>query len=218
MKDIQVADAKQDSALADDVEKKDLQTPSSDENSDVEELEARLATGAADEEEYLVRDAHDIAIKVLSTRWVYFAYADVVCLNNYTTISDDYELPVVTFRMLFLGLGFSAFGSVLAQLYYFKPQTLLVSQGFLLIMLYFFGKTWEKVLPSHGLWWYLNPGPFNIKEHGSALIMASTASSSATAIQVISVQDLYYNNKLNPGVAIFTLLASQLVGYSFAGL
>ncbi|KAF5391956.1 hypothetical protein D9757_003239 [Collybiopsis confluens] len=85
-------------------------------------------------------------------------------------------------------------------------------------MLYFFGKTWEKVLPSHGLWWYLNPGPFNIKEHGSALIMASTASSSATAIQVISVQDLYYNNKLNPGVAIFTLLASQLVGYSFAGL
>ncbi|KAF5391950.1 hypothetical protein D9757_003237 [Collybiopsis confluens] len=130
MKDIQVADAKQDSALADDVEKKDLQTPSSDEKlgyldtelsvtddaseqlrlKDVEELEARLATGAADEEEYLVRDAHDIAIKVLSTR-------------------DDYELPVVTFRMLFLGLGFSAFGSVLAQLYYFKPQTLLVSQG-----------------------------------------------------------------------------------------
>lgn len=29
--------------------------------------------------------------------------------------SDDYELPVVTFRMLFLGLGFSAFG------YAFKP-------------------------------------------------------------------------------------------------
>ncbi|KIK64985.1 hypothetical protein GYMLUDRAFT_240324 [Collybiopsis luxurians FD-317 M1] len=209
MDSIQAVNARQDSALVDDIEKKDIRTSSSNEKlgyletadslsedaseqlrlKEVEELEARLAAGTADDQEYLVQDAHDIAIKVLSTR-------------------DDYELPVVTFRMLFLGFGFAAFGSVLAQLYYFKPQTLLVSQG----------KAWEKALPSHGLWYYLNPGPFNIKEHGSALIMASTASSSATAIQVISVQDLYYNNKLNPGVAIFTLLASQLIGYSFAGL
>ncbi|KAE9400851.1 OPT oligopeptide transporter [Gymnopus androsaceus JB14] len=221
MASTQPVPARQDSAFIDDIEKKDVDTPSSNEKlgdldtpvesmsgddaseqirlKEVEELEARLAAGTADDQEYLVQDAHDIAIKVLSTR-------------------DDYELPVVTFRMLFLGLGFSAFGSVLAQLYYFKPQTLTVSQGFLLIMLYFFGKGWEKALPSHGLWWYLNPGPFNIKEHGAALIMASTASASATAIQVISVQDLYYDNKLNPGVAIFTLLSSQLIGYAFAGL
>ncbi|KAF8824364.1 hypothetical protein HHX47_DHR8000136 [Lentinula edodes] len=220
MSTTQTVTARQDSGLIDDIEKKDVHTPSSNEKLDyvetidfdstddrseqlrlkeVEELEARLATGIADDKEYLVSDAHDLVIKVLSTR-------------------DDYELPVLTFRMLFLGLGFSAFGSVLAQLYYFKPQTLSVSQGFLLIILYFFGKAWEKALPSHGLWWYLNPGPFNIKEHGAALIMASTASSSATAIQVISVQDLYYGNKLNPAVAIFTLLSSQLIGYSFAGL
>ncbi|KAE9393909.1 hypothetical protein BT96DRAFT_943564 [Gymnopus androsaceus JB14] len=94
--------------------------------------------------------------------------------------------------MLFLGLGFSAFGSVLAQLYYFKPQTLLVSENFLLIVIYFIGKAWEKGLPSRGIFCFINPGPFNIKEHGAALIMAFTASSSATAIQVISVQDLYY--------------------------
>ncbi|KAJ3760526.1 OPT oligopeptide transporter [Lentinula raphanica] len=220
MSTTQAVPPRQDSALIDDIEKKGLQTPSSNEKLDyvetveadsnddlseqlrlkeVEELEARLAAGTADDQEYLVHDAHDLVIKVLSTR-------------------DDYDLPVLTFRMLFLGLGFSAFGSVLAQLYYFKPQTLSVSQGFLLIILYFFGKAWEKALPSHGLWWYLNPGPFNIKEHGAALIMASTASSSATAIQVISVQDLYYGNKLNPAVAIFTLLSSQLIGYSFAGL
>ncbi|KAJ3983558.1 OPT oligopeptide transporter protein-domain-containing protein [Lentinula detonsa] len=220
MSSTQAVSVRQDSGLIDDIEKKDIQTPIGNEKLDyvetvdsdsidgrseqlrlkeVEELEARLAAGTADEQEYLVHDAHDLVIKVLSTR-------------------DDYDLPVLTFRMLFLGLGFSAFGSVLAQLYYFKPQTLSVSQGFLLIILYFFGKAWEKALPSHGLWWYLNPGPFNIKEHGAALIMASTASSSATAIQVISVQDLYYGNQLNPAVAIFTLLSSQLIGYSFAGL
>ncbi|KAE9384031.1 OPT superfamily oligopeptide transporter, partial [Gymnopus androsaceus JB14] len=155
----------------------------------VEELEAHLASGAAEDSEYLVKDEHDVSIKVLSVR-------------------DDYKLPVVTFRMLFLGLGFSAFGSVLAQLYYFKPQTLLVSENFLLIVIYFIGKAWEKGLPSCGIFF----------EHGAALIMAFTASSSVTAIQVISVQDLYYNNQLNPSVTIFTLLASQLIGYSFVGL
>ncbi|KAL1702605.1 OPT oligopeptide transporter protein-domain-containing protein [Schizophyllum commune] len=163
------------------------------------ELAERLQAGQASEQEYKIENAHDIAIKVLSTR-------------------DDYELPVITFRMLFLGLGFSAFGSVLAQLYYFKPQTLSVSQGFLLIMIYFVGKAWEKIIPRWGPLRYINPGKFNIKEHAAAYIMAYTASGSATAIQVISVQDLYYGNEVNPGIAIFTLLASQLVGYSFAGL
>ncbi|KAE9401758.1 OPT superfamily oligopeptide transporter [Gymnopus androsaceus JB14] len=216
MASTQPVPARQDSEFTDDIEKKVY--ASSDEKPDyvdtttysedgleelrlkqAEELEARLASGAADDSEYLVKDAHDVSIKVLSTR-------------------DDYELPVVTFRMLFLGLGFSAFGSVLAQLYYFKPQTLSVSESFLLIVIYFIGKAWEKCLPSHGLFRYINPGPFNIKEHGAALIMAFTASSSATAIQVISVQSLYYDNQLNPGIAIFTLLGSQLIGYSFAGL
>jgi hypothetical protein len=48
--------------------------------------------------------------------------------------------------------------------------------------------------------------------------MCSTAAASATAIQVISVQELFYNNNLNAGIAIFTLLSSQLIGYGFAGL
>ena len=40
----------------------------------------------------------------------------------------------------------------------------------------------------------------------------------ALQIQVISVQDLFYDNKMNAGVAIFTLLASQLIGYGMAGM
>lgn len=166
---------------------------------ETEALEARLASGEATADEYLVETAHDVAVKVLSTR-------------------DDVGLPILTFRMFFLGLGFSAFGSVLAQLYYFKPQTLSVSQGFLLIMTYFAGKLMEKLIPRWGPLKLLNPGPFNIKEHGCIIIMASTAAGSATAIQVISVQELFYNNTMNAGIAIFTLLASQLIGYAFAGL
>lgn len=56
------------------------------------------------------------------------------------------------------------YSAVLAQLYYFKPQTLTVSQSFLVIVVYFVGKAWEKIVPSRGIFRYLNPGPFNIKE------------------------------------------------------
>ena len=59
---------------------------------EVEEFEDRLQRDEATDEEYLVQDAHDVAIKVLSTR-------------------DDPTLQAVTFRTIFLGLGFSAFGA-----------------------------------------------------------------------------------------------------------
>lgn len=96
--------------------------------------------------------------------------------------------------------------SVLAQIYYFKPQTLSVSTLFLLILSYWFGNGMHMLLPSHGIFRWINPGPFNstymrtlrlytiahpiiVKEHVAIIIMSSSAAVSATAIQVISVQD-----------------------------
>lgn len=40
--------------------------------------QARLASGVADDSEYLVQDAHDVSIKVLSTRYMveYYLYLD----------------------------------------------------------------------------------------------------------------------------------------------
>ncbi|TFK46550.1 OPT oligopeptide transporter [Heliocybe sulcata] len=153
-----------------------------------------------EKEEYLVEDyARDVAIKVLSTQ-------------------DDETQPALTFRFLFLGVGLSAFGSVLAQIYYFKPQTVTVAKLFLLLISYFLGKGMAWIIPTKGVFRYLNPGPFNIKEHTAIIIMSSTASVSATASEIIAVDDLYYNNKLNPALAIFMLFATQLLGYGFAGI
>ncbi|GBE83823.1 OPT oligopeptide transporter [Sparassis crispa] len=166
---------------------------------EVEEFKERIDNDEATEDEYRVEEAYEVAIKVLSTR-------------------DDPELPSITFRSVLLGLGFSAFGAVLAQIYYFKPQTLSVSRLLLLILTYWFGSGMHLFLPSRGTFKYLNPGPFNIKEHVAILIMSSTAATSATAIQVISVQMLYYDNNMNAGIAIFTLISSQLIGYGFAGV
>ena len=52
---------------------------------------------------------------------------------------------------------------MLAQIYYFKPQTLSVSTLFLLILSYWLGNAMHIALPSKGLFRYLNPGPFNSK-------------------------------------------------------
>ncbi|KZO91322.1 OPT oligopeptide transporter [Calocera viscosa TUFC12733] len=164
---------------------------------DVEELENRIQNDSATEAEYRVNQAHEVAIKVLST-------------------FDDPELPALTFRCYFLGLGLSAFGAVLA-VSLFKPQTLTVSKLFLLVISYWLGNIMARLIPTQGWFRYLNPGPFNIKEHVAIIIMASTAAGSAPAIQVLSVQDLYYNNPVNPGIAIFTLIGSQLIGYGYAG-
>ncbi|KZW00642.1 OPT superfamily oligopeptide transporter [Exidia glandulosa HHB12029] len=151
-------------------------------------------------DEYLVQDyAHDIAVKVLSTQ-------------------DDPSEPAFTFRMLFLGFGLGSFGAVLAQIYYFKPQTVSVSHLFLLLISYFIGNFMAAVIPRHGWWRYLNPGPFNIKEHTAAIIMCSTAAVSATASEIVAVDTLFYGKTLNPAVAIFMLCSSQLLGYGFAGI
>lgn len=48
--------------------------------------------------------------------------------------------------------------------------------------------------------------------------MSNTASNAATACFVLASDDLFYGITINPGNAIFTLLASQLIGYGFAGM
>ncbi|KAH9919872.1 OPT oligopeptide transporter [Fomitopsis serialis] len=192
--DKHLSDSSLEKKLEDDVAVDDVEL-----TKEVEAMEDRIANDEATEAEYRVEEAYEVAVKVLSAR-------------------DDPELQAVTFRTIFLGLGFSAFGAVLAQIYYFKPQTLNVSVLLLLILSYWFGNGMHMALPSRGWWRWVNPGPFNIKEHTAIIIMSSTAATSAVAIQVISVQNLYYNNDMNPGIAIFTLIGSQLIGYGYAGL
>ncbi|TFY65225.1 hypothetical protein EVJ58_g2107 [Rhodofomes roseus] len=158
---------------------------------EVEDLQEKLANDEADDDAYRVEEAWQVATKVN--------------VGAVLSTKDYPELQAVTFRTIFLGLGFSAFGAVLAQIYYFKPQTLSVSILLLLVLSYWFGNAMHMALPSRGVFRFLNPGPFNIKEHVAIVIMTSTASTSATAIQVISVQALFYDNNM-------------LIGYGYAGL
>ncbi|KAF9047508.1 OPT oligopeptide transporter protein-domain-containing protein [Panaeolus papilionaceus] len=130
---------------------------------------------------------------------------------------DHPHLPAVTFRTVFLGIGLSVFSAVLATIYTFKPQNASVSQLFCLIIAYVLG-TAMAALPSNGVWKYINPGPFNIKEHTVIVIMSSTASTVAVAMEIIAALDLFYDLRLNSAVAVFSIFATQMLGYGIAGL
>ncbi|KAG9318820.1 OPT oligopeptide transporter protein-domain-containing protein [Chiua virens] len=134
------------------------------------------------------------------------------------SVDDDPSLNPWTFRSFFLGLGLSAFGGSLAEIYYFKPQTVSVSLMFLAIVSYVLGYAMEISIPRHGLFRYLNPHPFNKKENAFIIIMASAAANAALATEVLAVQRLYYNITPNPVASIFLLFSSQLLGYGMGGL
>lgn len=74
------------------------------------------------------------------------------------------------------------------------------------------------VIPRRGILKWLNPGPFNAKEHTAIQIMASTASNCVLGTEVLAVQRLWYNSRLSQGVGIFILFSSQMLGYGLVGL
>ncbi|KAK7046341.1 peptide transporter MTD1 [Favolaschia claudopus] len=155
---------------------------------------------------------------------------DVDVATRLISLEDDPTLPAFTFRMWFLGLGLSCFGAVLGQIFYFRPQTISVSQLFLQILAYILGVALQEVIPGPGntryefktpnnaFWRFMNPGPFNLKEHVAITIFASTAAGSALAISIFAADDLYYGIQPNAGVGIFTLIGSQLMGYGLGGI
>jgi len=180
----------------------------------IEELKEK---GKGDVESVLVEEASVDDDEVIET-------AEQL-VTQVISLDDDPSLSPWTFRVLILGTGLSAFGGVLAEIYYFKPQTVLVSTMFLAIIGYVLGLFMEFVIPRKislfgrsMSFYYLNPGPFNKKELAFILIMASAAATSALATETLAVQRLFYNITPNPAASIFLLFSSQFIGYGIAGV
>lgn len=118
-----------------------------------------------------------------------------------------------------VGCGLAIFGGTISAIYYFKPQTVLVSTVFLAVISYLLGKGLELIIPRRGfIGRWLNPHPFNVKEHLAIVIMANSASISALGIELLAVERLYYDAQLNGAVSVFLLFSSQFLGYGIAGL
>lgn len=107
---------------------------------------------------------------------------------------------------------------MLQEIFYFKPQVIYVSIVFLCVIAYILGEAMALVIPRRGIFRYLNPGPFNQKEHAAITIMASAASQSALSTEALAAQQLFYGGYPSRAAGIFITLASQLIGYGIAGM
>lgn len=117
------------------------------------------------------------------------------------------------------GIGLSIFGSVLQEIFYFKPQVIFVSAVFLTVLAYILGEGMAAILPRRGrIGKILNPHPFNLKEHAAITLMASAGSQSALATEALAAQQLFYSGYPSHAAGIFITLSSQLIGYAIAGL
>jgi hypothetical protein len=129
------------------------------------------------------------------------------------SLDDDPTMRIHTFRMWFIGVGLAVFGAVLGMLFQFRPQVIDVSPLFLQLLAYMLGKFFEKIIPGPGsrlhngnaFWNFMNPGPFNLKEHVAAQIMANTAAVAATACFVFASDDLFYGITVNVSVPVRAL-------------
>ncbi|KAH8884906.1 OPT superfamily oligopeptide transporter [Thozetella sp. PMI_491] len=133
-------------------------------------------------------------------------------------VDDDPTLSPWTFRAFFLGAGLAIFAAVLQTIYYFKPQAIYVSIVFLTVIAYILGEALAMIPRIGPVGRFLNPFPFNSKEHVFIVVMASAGATSAIATEILAAQRLYYDTDPSPGAAVFLVIASQLLGYGIAGL
>ncbi|KAG2138129.1 OPT oligopeptide transporter protein-domain-containing protein [Suillus cothurnatus] len=134
--------------------------------------DVETATVDADSEEGVLSDERDIATHVIS-------------------VADDASLNPWTLRAFFIGLGLSTFGGVLAEIYYFKPQTVAVSLMFLAVVFLHPGRLMETFIPRRGLLRYLKP-----------------------CTEVLAVQRLYYN--ITPNAVLAD--ADKVLSYGIGGM
>ncbi|RIB14300.1 oligopeptide transporter 6-like protein [Gigaspora rosea] len=136
--------------------------------------------------------------------------------------NDDPNLPCLTFRFWVLSTVFTMLGAGISVFYYFRANVLLYSIFFVILASYIAGKWLEKILPTKNFrirnWEFsLNPGPFNYKEHACVAAAANAGGVAAYAVDIISIQELFYDTKVNFIVGFLLMVSTQMLGYGLAG-
>lgn len=132
---------------------------------------------------------------------------------------DDPTMKANTFRAWLMGLVAC---TVLSGIdVYFSAQWPQVTFPTVAIQLlaYPIGVAMSKIpYPRHWpLAEWINPGPFNIKEHTMISVMSSVGVSPAYATDIFITQHAYYGQHLKAGYMILLMMSTQMIGFSFAG-
>ncbi|XXG76130.1 hypothetical protein AAC387_Pa08g0551 [Persea americana] len=139
-------------------------------------------------------------------------------------ITDDPSIPVLTFRMWFLGLLSCVLLSFLNQFFWYRSEPLSITAISAQIAVVPFGRLMAATLSERrffkGSRWEftLNPGPFNIKEHVLITIFANAGAGTVYAIHIVTAIKAYYKKRTTFISAFLVSLTTQVLGFGWAGL
>ncbi|KAI9012599.1 OPT family small oligopeptide transporter [Phycomyces nitens] len=129
--------------------------------------------------------------------------------------TDDCTLPVWTFRMWTLGIGFSCLLAFVNQFFWYRANAMSISPLVVQLVSFPLGKFMERVIPTSK---FFNPGPFNMKEHVLITAMANCCYNTAYAVDIITIQKLWYGADIGWGGGLLLIWTTQLIGYGMAGI
>ncbi|KAJ3331689.1 hypothetical protein HDU76_002491 [Blyttiomyces sp. JEL0837] len=130
--------------------------------------------------------------------------------------TDDPTIPALTFRVWLLGTFFAVVLAFLNTLFTFRSNTFIVNPFIGVLLSYPLGHFLSYALPKRT---FLNPGPFNLKEHTLIYVFASTASAPAYALfNIIGQKYQLYQSNLSIFACIGFGIVTQCFGYGLAGL
>ncbi|KAI5123303.1 hypothetical protein M0805_009324 [Coniferiporia weirii] len=133
--------------------------------------------------------------------------------------TDDPTMPSSTIRSWVIGLVFAIVMSGLNQFFFFRYPSVTIGNLVAQLLSFPCGRLWAKVVPNVSIFGLpLNPGPYTVKEHVLSTIMATVASGSAYATDIIAVQRVYYNQTYNFGYQWLVVMSTQLIGFSIGGI
>ncbi|OWZ55297.1 OPT family small oligopeptide transporter [Cryptococcus neoformans c45] len=140
---------------------------------------------------------------------------------------DDPDMPAMTIRAWVLGIFLTILASGCNTYFHFRTPAPYISPLIVQVVAYPLGKFAAWILPIDtyklprwlgGSEFSFNPGPFNIKEHTVIVMMANVAIGPAYALYATVSSELYYNHPMGFGFSIMFLFATQMTGFTLAGI
>jgi hypothetical protein len=139
-------------------------------------------------------------------------------VRQLVSLEDDPNLPTITFRYFVLCILFVVPGAFLSQMSHYRTTQAPYSVFFVQIACHYVGHfladrlpAWQVKLP-FGYGFNLNPAPWSIKEHVLVTLTAASGATYNLGFTPISMSELWYNEKIDPAVAIFFMIAIVLIG------
>ncbi|KAI9599033.1 OPT oligopeptide transporter protein-domain-containing protein, partial [Syncephalis fuscata] len=136
--------------------------------------------------------------------------------------TDDPSLPCLTFRFWTISTLYVIFAAICSQLFYFRANFVAFSSFFVQFTAYPLGRLMEAILPTKNysigaMQFYLNPGPFNCKEHMLISVAVNAGGMAAYASDVIASEEIFFDLRTSSLLNLSILLTTQFIGFGLAG-